>query len=67
MGHLCYIGGTWRDCNISLILTCLIQCKALLSSKTAIAAANVEVIGTYIATMRVMNGYSSQTEVYRGA
>ena len=34
MGHYYKIYRTWRECNIALKLTCWIQCRTLLSSKT---------------------------------
>ena len=61
--RLWVVGGTWRDRNISL--TCCIQCRTLLSSKTLSLQLQLLMLKFQLATVGVMNGYSIQPQVYR--
>ena len=65
---LCYckMGGTWHKHTISLTVTYWIHCRALLSSKTLSLQEQLLMLMLQLVTMGDMNGYSSQTQVYRG-
>ena len=64
--QLWVVGGTQCDYNISLILTCCIQCRTLLSSTTLSLRLQLLQLKLQLATVGVMNGSSIQTQVYRG-